>query len=195
MIRIVSAALFWLGLSAGPVVAQIACALYEHDNYRGHSLIIGAGQRFSNVGAGWNDKASSVRVGPGCTLTLYQHSNFSGDQRTVTGDTASLGNLWNDQTSSASCQCTRGVDRFCRFYADVNFNGANRGVAENTSLRYVGDAWNDKISSVKVPQGCSLRVYQHRDFGGDSRVFAAGDYAAVGALWNDQASSLQCSCR
>lgn len=54
-----------------------------------------------------NDWASSARIPPGRTVTLYQHDNFQGTSWTLTGDTASLVTLSpnaNDQLSSVRIQ-------------------------------------------------------------------------------------------
>jgi hypothetical protein len=56
--------------------------------------------------------------------------------------------------------------------------------------------WNDRISSVKVPPGKTLVLYEHASFGGAS-VAIDGDrpdlrqIAGPGGTWNDQVSSFR----
>ena len=57
---------------------------------------------------------------------------------------------------------------------------------------YVGGKWNDKISSVICEVFCKLRVWEHRDYQGATKVFENSPY--VGGGWNDRISSLEASC-
>lgn len=57
----------------------------------------------------WNDSISSVRVAPGCTLTLYEHAHFEGASRSYiggqNGKAFSLVDEFDDVASSANCTC------------------------------------------------------------------------------------------
>lgn len=83
--------------------------LFEHENYRGDYLEL-SGQildlthdRYKD----WNDKASSLQVKPGCTVTLYEHISYSGKQFSTSTDlTSLLGKpVGNDQISSVIVSC------------------------------------------------------------------------------------------
>jgi len=80
----------------------------------------------------------------------------------------------------------------CTVYEHANYQGYSFIFDSGTKQPYVGDAWNDKISSVQVSNGCALTGYLHANFGGDSETFGNTNY--VGDLWNDQISSVYCSC-
>ncbi len=58
------------------------------------------------------DAASSVRVAPGCVVTIYEHSHYEGRSATLTEDTPGLGESWvgNDSASSIRVDC-RGSGR------------------------------------------------------------------------------------
>lgn len=87
-----------------PSPPQPACLMYEHINFTGEVLPIRG--KLNSVGANWNDKVSSVRVPNNCQLTVYQHIDYDGDNRVFgPGGVAFVGNLWNDQISSADCSC------------------------------------------------------------------------------------------
>jgi len=95
-----------------------ACVVfYEHNNYLGRSFAI-RGDQWNIRGEWrgdrqWNDKISSLRTySNSCKVTLYEHANFQGAKRTMTG----IGNgqpflnwnganLWSDRVSSAKCEC------------------------------------------------------------------------------------------
>ena len=55
-----------------------------------------------------NDQASSVRVRPSCTLTLFEDHNNVGLLDSLTADVSLLS--YNDQVSSVSCTC-QGMQR------------------------------------------------------------------------------------
>lgn len=82
--------------------------LYSAINYNGDSRAFStAPHRETSLGddtqvpppGTWGDQASSVKVSPGCVLTLYEHEEFLGSSATFLGDTPALG-AWNDQASS-----------------------------------------------------------------------------------------------
>ena len=174
-------------------IAQADCQVFEHINYGGAHFSMPSGQNIANVGGNWNDRISSVKVTNSCKLVAYQHINYGGDKRIFTANTSYVGNLWNDQISSLQCQCPEPPKPACLMYEHSNFAGGVLPLYGN--MNWVGNNWNDKVSSVKVPSSCNLTVYQHINYGGDSRTFGPGNTAYVGNLWNDQVSSAVCSCR
>ncbi len=87
-----------------PEPPKPSCTLYEHANFAGGSFSLRGTMPW--VGEGWNDKVSAVKVPESCHLTVYQHKDLGGDSRAFTpGSTAYIGDLWNDQVSSAICSC------------------------------------------------------------------------------------------
>ena len=82
----------------------------------------------------------------------------------------------------------------CYYYEHDGFKGERREIPFGVRRNYVGDHWNDKISSIACSPGCSLRVWEHRDFKGASRVFQPNTLY-VGDSWNDEISSLEPVCR
>lgn len=75
-----------------------------------------------------------------------------------------------------------------------DYGGANYVVYnEDANASYVGDWWNDKISSVSVMPNCSLTLFEHDYFSG-AHVVYRGYVDYVGRWWNDRASSYTCYC-
>jgi hypothetical protein len=77
----------------------------------------------------------------GCVY--YQHASFGGGSNSIEGGIRRrLGSEWNDEISSIAC------NSYCELtvYEHRDFNGAHRTFRGNIS--YVGDAWNDDISSM-----------------------------------------------
>lgn len=79
------------------------------------------------------------------------------------------------------------------FYADINYGGAaiTLGVG-NYTLSQLNAAGipNDWMSSLKVPNGWTVEVYEHNDFGGTKWTFTASS-SWVGSEINDKMSSVK----
>ncbi len=184
--------LSWIG--ANP--AGAACTLYEHTRYKGEAYFLDSGEESNALPGSWNDRVSSVKVDRGCKLTVYQHRKYAGDRRAFTGDASDVGSLWNDEISSARCSCDEMAGpRSCELFQHMDFGGGSLLAESNAPYRRLDDGWNDQFSSLKVPRGCRLEVYQDYDFRGASRTVPSGSYRSVGDDWNDQISSLRCICR
>ncbi|MCI5127006.1 MAG: hypothetical protein D3907_00590 [Candidatus Electrothrix sp. AUS3] len=82
----------------------------------------------------------------------------------------------------------------CEMFLHSKFKGNKYLVYSGAQIAYVGTAWNDQVSSVKVPAGCQLKVYLHSQFKGFDKIYPAGPYSYVGDSWNDQISSVKCVC-
>lgn len=78
-------------------------------------------------------------------------------------------------------------------YQHRDYRGDRKRVRRGARTRFIGDLWNDEVSSVKVRSGCVLNVYEHRDYRGDHKTFR-GRIPFVGDWWNDRISSYTCSC-
>jgi hypothetical protein len=83
------------------------------------------------------------------SCSVWQDKNFGGDYMTVRtrSQYSSLGVSWSDQISGVQCD----IGCFLRGWEAENFSGDYRDFQPSTS--YVGDTWNNRISSLRV--GCS----------------------------------------
>jgi hypothetical protein len=76
-----------------------AVKIYADKNYRGKSQTLQEGRyRLDDLRIG-NDSLSSLKVEKGYQVVLFQHDNFRGTQKAITGDFPWLG-AFNDKTSS-----------------------------------------------------------------------------------------------
>jgi len=75
------------------------------------------------------------------------------------------------------------------FYEHVNYQGAS--FCADSSQAFVGAAWNDRISSVKVQAGRQVRLFEHANEGGRSLDLTADTPSLVAAGFNDAASSFR----
>ena len=86
-----------------------------------------------------------------------------------------------------------GYDGACYAYEDRGFDGDRQTLGTRRLMKYVGDAFNDKISSFRVAPGCVVVAWEHRDAQGETTTFGSdADY--VGEYWNDRISSYACRC-
>lgn len=90
------------------------------------------------------------------------------------------------------------------FYEHINRKGASFSLAVGTNKSYVGNSWNDRISSV-IPActGNWTVLYQHKNYGGKALAVENSNNMcryyinltdiklSNGQSWNDQASSIK----
>src|SRR5262245_7022642 len=81
----------------------------------------------------------------------------------------------------------------CQVYIHRDFQGNMMGYNRRSNVSYVGDTFQDAISSLAVRRGCRIILYHHRNFGGDRKIFRRS-YSYVGDVWSDIASSFKCRC-
>jgi hypothetical protein len=74
-------------------------------------------------------------------------------------------------------------------YWDADFKGERWDTAQDQS--YVGNHWNDQISSIRVISG-TWRFYWDANYGGDTMDLKPGEYRYIDPRWNDQISSFRC---
>lgn len=74
------------------------------------------------------------------------------------------------------------------FFQHKNYGGAQKCLSGD--LAYVGDDFNDKISSVRIDGAAKVTLYQHRDYAGKEHGMTTSDYL-LGGGWNDITSSIK----
>lgn len=85
--------------------AHAACEIFEGTAFSGPNLTISDNASRADLGA-MNDKVSSVKIGPQCLMQAYADTEFKGAQTTFgPGNHSHLGEGWDDQISSARCNC------------------------------------------------------------------------------------------
>jgi hypothetical protein len=85
--------------------AEAACKMYDHRNFLGQSLGIDNNKAMAHLGE-LNDRVSSIIVEPQCLLVAYAEPQFTGATTTFSaGEHATMPEGWDDQISSARCNC------------------------------------------------------------------------------------------
>lgn len=191
------AALLGLGL-AGPADAQArGVTLYEHPSYQGIFDAFAEdvpSLRSYRIG---NDRASSVRVEPGCTVTLYEHDGYRGREMTLRGDVPRLDGtaVGDDRVSSLRVRCGVTGAASIVLYEHEDYRGRSHAFdGDVPDLR--GHRFGDDVaSSVRVPAGCSITLYEHPHYRGRHQTFFEDDPAFRGAgIGDNTTSSLRVRC-
>ncbi|MEM7034885.1 MAG: beta/gamma crystallin-related protein, partial [Chloroflexota bacterium] len=163
----------------------VMATIFENGNYGGRSQSLAVGQYNINDLTIGNDRLSAIKVPVGLRVTLYQHGNFKGTTRTYTSDVAFISDF-NDQTSSIKVEEVA-------LTATIFEHGSYRGRSQvlpvglyNINNLSIG---NDRLSSLKVPPGLRVTLYQHGNFQGASRAYTSD--VAFTTDFNDQTSSIR----
>ncbi|WP_269929697.1 hypothetical protein [Aminobacter sp. HY435] len=95
---------------------------------------------------------------------------------------------------SASAQYyDNGDDVACEMYEHNSYRGRVLPMAPDQAVSFRGGQfWNDRVSSARVAQGCSLVIYEHSRMGGAATELTRNARSLGG--WNDRVSSAECFC-
>lgn len=113
-----------------------------------------------------NDELSSIQIPFGYRVTLFEHQEFKGRSLVLMGDTHPAfleDNDFNNRTSSLKVQALPMVTIY-----EGDFSGKSASLMPG---RYGPDElgiFTDDLSSVKVPQGMQVTLYEHRGYQGFS---------------------------
>ncbi|MEP6501896.1 MAG: peptidase inhibitor family I36 protein [Betaproteobacteria bacterium] len=75
------------------------------------------------------------------------------------------------------------------FFESVDYQGAHFCASANST--WLGAAWNDRISSIKVSAGYKVTLFQDINYGGQSLVLTGNHASLVTYKFNDAASSFK----
>ena len=147
---------------AGPAHAAQTC-FFENYNYQGASWCTdaGAGEIVDPV----VDKVSSVSVPAGYKVDLYQHPDYAGSMLELQASAPNLNDLgFNNLTSSFKVLPLVASAQVC-FYESYNFLGASW--CSDAGRGDIAGGVVGKVSSVKVPAGYTVDVYQQAGLAGN----------------------------
>jgi hypothetical protein len=150
------------------VVEQVPpqVTIFADGNFSGTSQSLGVGRYdFAALKIG-NDTLSSLRVPPGLQATLYEHGGFTGKSWVFTADTPLVAN--NDTTSSIVVER---VPPRVTIFADGNFSGASQSLGVGRYDFAALKIGNDSLSSLRVPPGLQVTLYEHGGFAGKRWIF------------------------
>lgn len=153
----------------------------------------------SNVSTSWVDAHYSVNNGAQQNIRMTAANGRYEQKVTVaTGNVIGYWFTYNNGTpayDTPKFTYTVGGDTAATgpvcFYADINYTGASLCVSADSS--WIGSAWNDRVSSVKVQAGYSVTLFNDVNYGGSSLALTANEPNLVNRGFNDLASSYRVS--
>ena len=156
--------------------------LYDLPGFSGVSQSFGIGRHdVEDLTIIGNDRASSIRVPAGLRVTVFFNANFAEGAYVYTSDTDLVAAGTNGVSVSAndiisSLVVSRASDPqldVVTFYEHANFSGESFVYSVGGNFLFNGP-WNRRISSVRVPPGFKLTLYDGYVWTSpNSRVFTA----------------------
>lgn len=188
-----------------PLQAQVnskKVVLYV-DEFKGFSRDLGAGRYdYMFLVRDAMSSPKSIRVPQGMKVTLFDRDNFEGSSLELTDDAnmaylSAKGFGQTGQTISliieelpASAMPVAGT--FVTIYKD-DFSGASKNLLPGQYESYeLGNVGNDQLSSIKIPKGMKVTLYEHGGFTGQKLVLTQDTRAGtfVANKFNDFTSSI-----
>jgi hypothetical protein len=176
-------------LLIGNYASAYGVTVYRHAHHNekiyvgseGHNDI---GEGYYNIAEFENDAISSVKVSWGYQLTLFEHPDYKGKTWTYTADNPWIGHEANDKASAFRVLKTSNSK--VSVYLDTYFGGTRW----DYSLGDYQFIPNDLVSSLNIPSGWLVVLYEHANFEGEHKVFTSIT-GYVGNDFNDRASSMR----
>ena len=175
----------------------IAAAVYQHSNYWGWSVEVGAGpygELEIDAAGGQIADISSLKVNPGWQVTLYSEANFHGNTLVKTADDSTLDDDgWNDSVKSMIVSPVQ--EKAVTLYQHTDYWGWSAGFSEpgdyTAADMIAAGGLNNDASSVEVAPGYLVTFYTDDNFQGSQLVKTADDSTLVDDGWNDVISSMK----
>jgi hypothetical protein len=162
--------------------------------YRGRSRTLAPGRysNLNNANAGINP--ASFRVAPGYVLELFTEPNFQGASTgRMTENEDCLGDYWRNRARSAIITYSPGIGGNFEdviVYRDCYFRGQSQVIRPgyyNNMSTFGSTTLNP--SSLRVPPGYRLELFQQDNFNG-SRLVVTGDDACISSTWRGRVRSM-----
>ena len=176
-----------MGLS---LAAQDHVSVYSGCNFEGDSQRLYEGSYLDRDLKVGNDRISSIRVPRGWMVTVYKSNNYGGPSETYYEDVRCLPEQFNDAISSIKVSRSNHGGNAVSIYSGCNFEGDSQTLQEGQYRDRDIKIGNDRISSIRVPNGWSVTVYKSNDFEGSSETYH-GDVRCLSEKFNDAISSLR----
>lgn len=81
------------------------------------------------------------------------------------------------------------AQNYVTLHEDCNYGGKSYTLAPGTYSMYQMRIGNDMLSSIQIPQGFKVTLYEHDNFKGNSKTFSA-NVPCLDPNWNDMATSI-----
>lgn len=195
---------------------RLNIVFWQDIQFAGRAAIIRGSMQELGV-ENFNDLASSLCIPSGYELTVYEDNYFEGKSRTwhgpaiiidLTKELAEQDVDWNDRISSLKLVQYLGnteiyeAQHECQtqalVFADWHFRGPSMTVSTDipdltSSAWDQNGSYNDRVTSLCVPKGKTLTLYEHINYEGTSLAIRGPTFIQTlnDRGWNDRISSLK----
>lgn len=170
------------------------------DDFAGSSYEVGPGSYdYMTLLRAGITMVRSVRVQKGMQVTMYENDNYTGRSLVITEDAPmkyllakGYGQVAQNVSLIVAPYAPANAGPAVTIYKD-NFSGASKKLTEGFyDFTDLGAVDNDQLSSVKIPKGWSVILYEHKESKGRSLVLTADANAAllIKNKFNDVTSSI-----
>lgn len=175
--------------SPGPTGTTEIC-FFEQADYGGESFCIAMGQSDRVIGAEWEDRIASIRVGSNGLVEVCAERNYREGCEVFAEDAASLPSGLQDGISSYR---TTGVTDSASygeacFFTEEDFGGDPLCARQGQNDRVLGGGWEDAISSVRLTGGVVVVACQGRGYDEPCQTLT-GSAASLDGGFDDAISS------
>lgn len=209
MIRSIAGLTVLLGFSLGSAFAQTAADYSQSVTVSGTTATINFTPTSSTTT--WTDVHYAVNGGALQNLRMARNASTGAETQQVlqavsAGNTISYSFTYNKGTpaydtttytytvgsgsTGGGSTVNPAAGQVC-FFTDINYGGSS--MCTSASSSWVGTAWNDVISSVKVASGTQVVLYGDINYGGSSLTLTANNANLVANNFNDLTSSYKVS--
>lgn len=170
------------------------------DDFAGSSYEVGPGSYdYMTLLRAGITMVRSVRVQKGMQVTLYENDQYTGRSLVITEDATmkyllakGYGQVAQNVSLIVAPYAPANAGPAVTIYKD-NFSGASKKLTEGFyDFTDLGAVDNDQLSSVRIPKGWSVTLYEHKESKGRSLVLTADANAAllIKNKFNDITSSI-----
>ena len=196
---------------------QNAVMLFEQCDFRGRASTLAVGAYSNSNLFGMSPYSiSSVRVQPGYRVELFTQQYYKGSTTVLTENESCLGSSFkgkvfsirisrdnnyngnyngNNNNNNSGNTYNNNNYNYVTIFADGNYGGQSLQLDVNRRYNQadLGTLFKN-ISSIQIPAGYTVKVWENGDFSGTSRTLT-GSYSSLGFIikWNDRIGSLQVS--
>ena len=181
--------------AAAPAAAQVT--LYEHPDYGGASQTFDSDVLDLSGTTIGDNRVSSVRLAPGCSLELFEHPNYRGNRLVLTESVSRLAGtrVGDDQASSLRVRCRAAAGQGVVLFEHPDFRGREAVFYQDVPDLKAERFPDNEASAVRVAPGCTVTLYEHPNYRGDSTTLYEDDaYLENDRIGDNRVSSLRVRC-
>lgn len=175
-------------------------SFYTDCNYGGNSIRLLPGYYQGDKLGLFRYDISSVEVPSGLRVRVYLNENLSGSNYTLNQDNSCLNSTMNNRIGSFIIEETGygnnntyppNSNNAVIIYEDANYRGRSASLLPGTySTMTQAGFFDNALSSLMVPAGYRVVIYELENFGGKSYTITQSKSSFIISNWNDKTSSI-----